>query len=66
MFLPSLDEISSECLPLWNRGQVWNWVTWGQKLGHQVKSKENIVNTRGHIFQAIIFNLAQNVYPDDF
>ena len=23
--------------------QVRNWVTWGQKLGRQVKSKENIV-----------------------
>ena len=21
------------------------WVTWGQKLGHQVKSKEKLVNT---------------------
>ena len=37
----------------------------GQKLGHQVK-KENIVNTLGHIFQAIIMNLAQNVCLDDF
>ena len=25
--------------------QVRNWVTWGQKLGHQAKSKENLVNT---------------------
>ena len=25
--------------------QVWNWVTWGQKLSHQAKSKENLVNT---------------------
>ena len=28
-----------------NLGQVRNWVTWAQKLGHQVKSKENNVNT---------------------
>ena len=25
-------------------GQVQNWVTWGQKLGHQAKSKEDLVN----------------------
>ena len=30
----------------------------GQKLGHQAKSKENLVNSRGHIFEAIIMNLA--------
>ena len=23
-------------------GQIWNWVTWGKNLGHQVKSKENL------------------------
>ena len=28
-----------------NLGQVRYWVTWGQKLGHQVRSKDNIVNT---------------------
>ena len=44
-FWPNLDETWSECLPLWNLGQVWYWVTWGQKLGHQVKSKEKLVNT---------------------
>ena len=22
-----------------------NWVTWGQKLGHKAKSRENLVNT---------------------
>ena len=26
-------------------GQVRYWVTWGQKLGHQVKSKEKLVDT---------------------
>ena len=30
---------------LYEIGQVWNEVTWGKKLGHQVKSKENLVNT---------------------
>ena len=45
---------------------VPNWVTWGQKLGHQAKSAENLVNTSGHIFEAIFMNLAQNVYLDDF
>ena len=91
-----------------------NWVTWVQKLGHWVKSAENLVNTlavtflkqssiwlkmfvlmisrsssklehlgsktrspgrisvkscyhsSGHIFQAIIMNLAQNVCLDEF
>ena len=36
-------------------GQIQNWVTWGQKLGHQAKSKENLVH--GHTFEAIITNL---------
>ena len=36
------------------------------KLGHQAKSAENFVNTSGHIFEAIIMNLAQNVCLDDF
>ena len=110
-----LDETWSECLPLWNLGQVRYWVTWGQKLGHQVKSKEKLVNTlqvivltqswwnllkmfasfksrsssklghlgsksrspgqisrkpcklsSGHIFEAIIMNLAQYICLDDF
>ena len=26
-------------------GQVRNWVSWGQKLGHQAKPAENLVNT---------------------
>ena len=34
-----------EVTVLWNLGQVWYWVTWGKKLGHQVKSKEKLVNT---------------------
>ena len=25
-------------------GQVQNWDTWGQKLGHRAKSAENLVN----------------------
>ena len=32
-------------LVLMNLGQVRNWVTWGQKLGHQAKSAEIFVNT---------------------
>ena len=44
-FWPNLDETCPEYLPLWNLGQVWYWVTWGKKLGHQVKSKEKLVNT---------------------
>ena len=39
---------------------------WGQKLGHLAKSAENLVNTSGHIFQAVIMNLAQIVCLDDF
>ena len=49
-FWSNLDETWSECLPLWNLGQVWYWVTWGQKLGHQVKSKEKFVNPLEVIF----------------
>ena len=41
-FWPSLDETCPEYLSLWNLGPVWYWVTWGQKLGHQVKSKEKL------------------------
>ena len=26
-------------------GQVRNWVSWGQKLGHQAKPAEKLVNT---------------------
>ena len=26
-------------------GEVQNWVTWSQKLGHRAKSAENFVNT---------------------
>ena len=40
---------------------------WGQKLCHRAKSKEDLVNTQGgHIFEAVIMNLAQNVCLDDF
>ena len=42
----------------------------GLKVGHLggplAKSAENLVNTRGHIFKAIIMNLAENVCLDDF
>ena len=34
-----------------NQGQVQNWVTWGQKLGHQAKNfAENFVNNLVVIF----------------
>ena len=37
------------------------------KLGHQAKSKENLVDTLEVIlFEVITMNLAQNVCPDDF
>ena len=26
-------------------GLVQNWVTWSQKLGHQARSKENLIDT---------------------
>ena len=39
----------------------------GSKIGHQAKSKENLVkHSSGHIFEAIIMNLAQNVCLDEF
>ena len=38
----------------------------GQKLGHLARSAENLVNISGHIFQAIIMNLAQYVCLGDF
>ena len=50
----------------WFLGQVRNWVTSGQKLGHRTKPAEKRINTSGHIFEAIIMNLAQNVCLDDF
>ena len=28
-----------------NLGQVPNWAIWGQKLGHKIKLKENLLNT---------------------
>ena len=36
----------------------------GSKLGHQAKSKEDLVNIRDHIFEAIIMNHGQIVYLD--
>ena len=44
-FWPDSHQSWSECLSLWNLGPFQNWVTWGQKLGHRVKWKENLVNT---------------------
>ena len=42
-------------------------VTWSLKVGHQAKSRENLVNTlRGHTIEVIFMNLAQNVCLDDF
>ena len=47
--------------------QVRNWVTWGKKLGHQAKSKENLDNTpEVTIFEVIIMNIAQSICVDDF
>ena len=37
-----------------------------KKKGHKANTKENFVNTRGHIFEVIIMNLAQNFCLDDF
>ena len=31
-------------------GQIRNWITWGQKLGHRAKSEEDLVNTPEVIF----------------
>ena len=45
-------------------GQVQNLATWSQKLSHQAQLKEILVNTRVHIFEVIIMNLAQNVCLD--
>ena len=40
---------------------------WCQKLGHQAKPAENLVNTLAvTFFEAIIMNLAQNVCLDEF
>ena len=46
----------------WFLGQIQNLVTWGQKLDHKAKLKENLVNTRVNIFEVIITNLCL----DDF
>ena len=46
--------------------QVQNLVTWSQKLSHQAKLKENIVNTPEITFYVIIMNLPQNICLDDF
>ena len=36
----------------------------GQKLGHQVKSKKNVVYALGHIFCPVLLKVAQNVCLD--
>ena len=40
---------------------------WGQKLGHQAKSKEKLVNTLEvtFFFEVIMMNVAQNVCLHD-
>ena len=41
---------------------------WGQKLGHQAKSKEKLVNTPEvtfFFFEVIMMNVAQNVCLHD-
>ena len=46
---------------LMSLGQIWNLVSWGQKLGHQTKSKEKLVNTPEVTLLKQHHNLAQNV-----
>ena len=36
-------ESCTKCLSWWFLDQVWNWVTWGQKLGHLAKFAENLI-----------------------
>ena len=45
LFSSNHHESCSTCLSWWFLGQVWNCVTWGQKLSHLAKSAENLVNT---------------------
>ena len=47
-------------------GQVWNWVTLGQKVGYPANLSEIFLTPRGQIFEVIIMNLAKNVCLDDF
>ena len=51
---------------LMTSGSSWKLGHVGQKLGYLAKSAENLVNSSGHIFEAIIMNLAQNLCLDDF
>ena len=44
-FWANFNETWSECLSWQNVGHTWIYVTWGQKLGHQVKYSKNLVNT---------------------
>ena len=47
-------------------GQVQNWLTLGQKLGHQAKSKENLVNTLTLWRSYFPCNHMNLVYLNDF
>ena len=58
IFSSNHHESCTKCLSWWVLGQVWNWVTWYQKLGHWAKSAENFV--------IIILNFDQNVCFDQF
>ena len=49
------------CLFWWFLGQVQNWVTWSQTVGHHANSKKNLVNTRDNVFEVIIMYLNQSV-----
>ena len=49
--------------PWWNHTQVWNWVMWGQKLGHILEKP--CVSSRGPIFRLILMKLGQNVCLDE-
>ena len=44
-FDPVLMKLAQNVCSLLSLGQIRNWVTWGQKLGHRARSAENLVNT---------------------
>ena len=43
IFSSNHHESCSKCLSWWFLGQVRNWVTWGQKLGHLAKSAKTLL-----------------------
>ena len=47
-------------------GQAQNWVTWGQKLGHQAKSKNKLVNTLEVSFLAHLFSSPKHKVLRDY